>query len=135
MTTNYGRPFDVKSAYGEVHGGSLFAFEQGGQLYNAHKQPVDGTGKLMPLPPVKEAPPPPAPVAKPAVDPSLLAAQDLDEAPIEDTLDLKAWALNEVVATWPLLRAEVARQLDVVITSKDQAREAISKHFNLGLTV
>lgn len=135
MTTTFGRPFDVTSAYGEVHGGSVFAYSQGGQLYDAQKMPVDGHGRAMPLPPAKAAPPAPAPAPQPALDPALAVSDDLDEAPIEETVDLKAWAVGEVVAPWPLLRAEVVRQTGEAVASKDQAREVISRFFNLGLTV
>jgi hypothetical protein len=110
MSTTYGRPFDVKAAYGEVHGGSIFAFSQGGQLYNIHKMPVDGQGNELPLAPPK------APVVAPVValdpiDPALIATGDTRRsAPIEATVDLVAWAAGDVTAPWPLLQKEVKRQ-------------------------
>lgn len=128
MSTTYGRPFDVKAAYGEVHGGSIFAFSQGGQLYNIHKMPVDGQGNELPLAPPK------APVVAPVValdpiDPALIATGDTGGAPIEATVDLVAWAAGDVTAPWPLVQKEVKRQTGVSVASKDQAKDAIEEHF------
>jgi hypothetical protein len=122
--STYGRPFDLKSSFGEVIGDARYAFEQGGQLYDAHKRPVDTAGNIMPLKPSGATP---APVAAPsAID---TPDADTDEAPVEDVIDLKAWAAGDVTAPWQQVRAEVARQTGQTVASKDAAVTAINAFF------
>lgn len=125
-TTTYGRPFDHKSAFGEVCGDPRYSYEQGGQLYNAHKQPVNIAGDPIPMKPVPQSEKPSAPVMAPALDADPV---DEDEAPIEDSVDLKAWAAGEVVAPWQKVRAEIARQTGRTVASKDEAMTVIKSFF------
>lgn len=131
----YGKPFNHKRPYGEVHGSGLYAFDQDGQLYNAHKQPVDEHGALMPLPP--EADTAPAPEAPASPVEATTADDDIpaDERPF----DILAWAQGSEAlktAPWQKIRAETARLIDdmTAINSKAEARKAILAHYGLPTT-
>lgn len=128
----FGKPFNHKLPAGEVWGDSRFAYDQGGQLYNAQKQPVDGNGNVMPLakPVVEDVAPAsnPVPVAAPVTSPD-------DDIPADEReFDVVAWARGDetLKATpWQAVRAAVAREIEdmTAITGKEAARKAIlAKH-------
>jgi hypothetical protein len=128
----YGRPFNTNAPFGEVHGDNRYAFEQGGQLYNAQRQPVDIEGRVMPLAPA--AAPAAAPreipttVVKPVEDPD-------DDIPADERpFDLLAWAKGDetLKATpWGTIRAQTAQLIEDMtkITNKETARKAILAHY------
>lgn len=128
----YGKPFNTKRPYGEVHGIAAWTYEQDGQLYNAQKQPVDESGNLMPLAPD-------APAARAEI-PTTAAAQrmelDEDDTPADEKpLDLRAWALGdkELSATpWQTVRSAAADTLGDIseLKSKEALRKALLEHFN-----
>ncbi len=143
----YAKPFnpnDMKNT-GEIIGDPRFAFQQGDQMYNAAKQPVDANGRPMPVAPEKpKAPVPQIPVIKDAVDetpPMADLSPDervkvLTEQPAgaDAELDLKAWALGEVQSslTFAALRSKViALTGDDTVTSTAKARAAILAHYDL----
>lgn len=125
----YGKPFNVKRPFGVVHGSSLYAFEQDGQLFNVSKQPVDENGKLMPLEPRNEAPPEPEP------GPVALAGDPDDDIPEDEKpFDLHAWAMgDEKLAATPYatVRAAAATVIEDMssLKSKDALRKALLAHY------
>ena len=131
----YGRPFDHKSTAGQVWGDNRFAFEQGGQLYDAHKRPVDASGKLMPLDPktAKRAAPMPPPVAEDEPDedasgvlPAAPAADATDDGDDEEQIDLVAWAKGHTPSIpWVTVKKAIFSQLNVHVTKKPEAAELI----------
>lgn len=127
----YGKPWNHKAPFGEIYGDNRFFFDQDGQLYNAQKQPVDGNGTLMPLPPTASKPEP----AKPAAAVSAPQPADDDDTPADEKpFDLVAWARGDELlkaTPWAVVRAAVATEFDDMsaITGKDAARRAILEKY------
>lgn len=143
----YAKPFnpnDMKNT-GEIIGDPRFAFQQGQQLYNSAKDPVDAHGRVMQVEPAKpKAPVPQIPVDKDAVEvaPKLSEMTDDDKAKVleespasaDAEFDLKAWALGEVQSTltFAALRSKVMELTgDDSVTSTAKARAAILAHYDL----
>jgi hypothetical protein len=127
----YGKPFDPKAETGTVIGDSRFVYSQGTQLYNAQKQPVDGDGNVMELPPAQ----PPKPAAPPAEAKEASSHMPQRPAgPAPEDFDLKAWAMGEIEAnmTFAALRSKVSKLTgDATITSKRSARDSVLAFYGL----
>jgi hypothetical protein len=123
----YGRPFDHKAHAGTVWGDNRFAYEQGGQLYDAHKRPVDGKGNLMDIDPKhkKAAAAAPKPEAAPAM-PAVTEAEDEADDDEEEQIDLVAWAKGHTPSIpWATVKKAIFAQLNLHAQSKKEAAELI----------
>lgn len=126
----YGKPFNHRQDFSEVHGIANYAFRQGEQRYNSQKEPVDEHGNLMPLPPVAKAEP------KPAAAPPTLELDEDDTPADEKPFDLEAWAMGhpDLVGTpWQTVRSAAAEALGDIthLKSKDALKAALREHFHI----
>lgn len=126
----YGKPFNHNRPFGEVHGDGRYAFDQDGQLYNVLKQPVDGDGKLMPLPPRNDAEIP-VTTSEP-----ITAESPEDDIPADEKpIDLLAWANGDPVlkaTPWHQVCAQIAAQITpdkAAFANKATAIKTILDHF------
>lgn len=122
----YGKPFKHNQDYGTCHGSSAFAFEQNGQLYNVHKQPVDQNGNVMPYAPstAPAAPPAEPPPAAPVPAKAATAAEDDDTPEDEKPIDLLAWAQGHPdlkALPWQTVRLESQKILKDISELKSKA--------------
>lgn len=129
----YGKPFDHKRDFGTILGGSLYVFEQDGQLYNAAKEPVDENGVPMPLAPkvtLEDIPTTSTQPMPPVEDPN----DDIPED--EKPFDILAWAQGDesLKAThFQKVKAEAAMLLGetALPAKKEDIRKAVLAHYGL----
>lgn len=126
----FARPYNPKRPHGDVHGLPGVAFDQDGQLYNAQKQPVDDTGKVLPV----AAAPASAP-EKPVAAPAVVTGSDEDDIPEDEKgIDLLAWANDSPDLKglpWQTVRLEAQKILEDIseLKSKAALKQAIIDHY------
>lgn len=131
----YGKPFDHKKPFGTIHGISVAAYEQDGQLYNGQKQPIDADGNLMKMAP--QAVEDEDLLPKAADNPQPPAENADDDVPEDEKpFDILAWAQGDetLKATpWAKVKAEAAVLLGdtAPLPSKEAARKAVLAHYGL----
>lgn len=118
------KAFNPNKSYGEVIAHRFAHFDQGGQLYNIDRLPIDEQGKLLPLDERSPVPQVPLPAA---TAPENGGAQTDEDTPEDEKIDLGAWARGEIKVHWPALQSVVLEKTGEKPISKDHARELIAK--------